>query len=120
MPEKNNKYLDPSTSSRSLLNEAKALLERNGPLSEAALMLEAAIQRGEVGEGGFETWVLLGETWNMDEREELGMRALIEGAKRAKAAGSYAGMLVSYGFVSHTNIISLTLKSLVAYYIIHQ
>lgn len=62
-------------------------------------MLEAAIQRGELGEGGFETWVLLGETWNMDEREESGMRALIEGAKRAKEAGSYAGMLVSHGLV---------------------
>jgi len=58
-------------------------------------MLEAAIQRGELGEGGYDAWVLLGETRNMDEREELGMRALMEGVKRAEAAGSPSGMLVS-------------------------
>lgn len=93
-PEPNNKYLDPS-SSRSLLGEAKALLENNGSLSEAALMLEAAIQQGELGEGGYETWVLLGETRNMDEREEAGMRALLQGVRKAEEGGTPgAGMLV--------------------------
>lgn len=94
--EPNNKYLDPSSSTRSPLAEAKALLDQNGSLSEAALLLEAAVQKGELGEGGYETWILLGETRNMDEREEAGMRALVEGVKRAEAAGAAgAGQLVS-------------------------
>jgi len=60
------------------------------------LLLEAAIQQGELGEGGYEAWVLLGETKNMDEREDAGMRALAEGVKRADAAGTPGpGMLVS-------------------------
>lgn len=92
--EKNNKCIDPTTS-RSLLDDAKALLDQNGSLSEAALMLEAAIQQGELGEGGYETWILLGETRNMDEREDAGMRALLEGVKRAEAnGGAGSGMLV--------------------------
>jgi len=62
-------------------------------------MLEAAIQRGELGEGGFETWILLGETRNMDEREEAGMRALLEGVRIAEQAGAPGdGMLVSRSF----------------------
>lgn len=89
--------MDPSpSSSRSLLDEAKLLLDNNGSLSEAALMLEAAIQKGELGEGGYEAWILLGETRNMDEREEAGMRALLQGVKKAEEAGAGgAGMLVS-------------------------
>ena len=72
------------------------MLDQNGSLSEAALLLEAAIQKGELGDGGYETWILLGETRNMDEREELGMRALVEGVKRAEEAGAAgAGLLVS-------------------------
>ena len=87
--------MDPS-SSRSLLSDAKALLNQNGSLSEAALMLEAAIQQGEVGEGGYETWILLGETRNMDEREEAGMRALLHGVKIAEESEAPGtGMLVS-------------------------
>jgi peroxin-5 len=78
-----------------LLSDAKALLDQNGSLSEAALLLEAAIQKGELGDGGYEAWILLGETRNMDEREGLGMRALAEGVKRAEQAGaSGVGMLV--------------------------
>lgn len=93
--EQNNPFLQPSTSIRSPLSEAKALLERNGSLSEAALLLEAAIQTGELGERGYETWILLGETRSMDEREEQGIRALMEGVRRAEAAGADgAGMLV--------------------------
>lgn len=93
--EPNNKYLDKSSLNRSPLSEAKAFLEQGGSLSEAALLLEAAIQQGELGEGGYEAWILLGETRNMDEREELGLRALTEGVRRSDAAnGNGAGMLV--------------------------
>lgn len=93
--EQNNPFLKPSTSVRSPLNEAKALLERNGSLSEAALLLEAAIQTSELGDRGYEAWILLGETRNMDEREEQGIRALMEGVRRAEAAGANGeGMLV--------------------------
>lgn len=95
--EPDNKYLDPSTSTRSHLSEAKALLEQNGSLSEAALLFEAAIQKGDLGEGGYEAWILLGETRNMDEREEAGMKALMEGVKRAAEAGATGeGMLVRH------------------------
>ena len=84
-------------SSGSALEEAKRMLENNGSLTEAALLLEAAIQKGELGEGGYEAWILLGETRSMDEREEAGMRALTEGVRRAEEAGGKgAGMLVSH------------------------
>ncbi|CAA7261729.1 unnamed protein product [Cyclocybe aegerita] len=99
--ERNNNFLDPSPS-RSLLNEAKALLEQNGSLSEAALMLEAAIQRGELGEGSYEAWILLGETRNMDEREEAGMRALLQGVKRAEESGTPGPGMLSLA-ISFTN-----------------
>jgi peroxin-5 len=80
-----------------MLDHAKALLDQGGSLSEAALFLEAAIQKGELGEGGYEAWILLGETRNMDEREVAGMKALAEGVKRATEAGAAgAGMLVSH------------------------
>lgn len=81
---------------QSALALAKKLLEANGPLTEAALLLEAAVQRGDLGEGGYEAWVLLGETRSMDEREDAAMRALAEGVRLAEAAGSSAGFLVSY------------------------
>lgn len=82
--------------SGSSLEEAKKLLENNGSLTEAALLLEAAIQKDDLGEGGYEAWILLGETRSMDEREEAGMRALTEGVRRAEEAGGQgAGMLVS-------------------------
>ena len=72
------------------------MLENNGSLTEVALLLEAAIQKGELGEGGYEAWILLGETRSMDEREEAGMRALMEGVRRAEqVSGNGAGMLVS-------------------------
>lgn len=90
-----NKHLDPSTSAGSPLADAKALLERGGSLSEAALLLEAAIQKGDLGEGGYEAWILLGETRNMDEHEEPGMRALLEGVRIAELAGTPGpGMMV--------------------------
>jgi peroxin-5 len=82
-----------------LLAEAKSLLHENGSLSEAALLLEAAIQKGELGEGGYETWILLGETRNMDEREDAGIKALTEGVRRAQEAGvTGPGMMVCLPF----------------------
>lgn len=78
------------------MNEAKTLLDQGGSLTEVALLLEAAIQKGELGKGGYEAWILLGEVRSMDEREEAGMRALAEGVKRAEAAGAAGeGMLVT-------------------------
>ena len=60
------------------------------------MKLEAAIQRNDLGEGGYEAWILLGETRSMDEREEAGMRALTEGVRLSEAASAAgAGMLVS-------------------------
>lgn len=88
-----------------MLSIAKALLNQNGSLSEAALLLEAAIQKGELGEGGYETWILLGETRNMDEREEAGIKALTEGVRLAQEAGAAgAGMLASLLHVFFTKI----------------
>ncbi|KAI0696708.1 hypothetical protein BC835DRAFT_1414101 [Cytidiella melzeri] len=100
--ETENKYLDPSSSSRSYLVDAKALLEQGGSLTEVALMLEAAIQKGDLGQGGWETWVLLGEVRSMDEREEAGMRALTQGVKRAEMVGSAGEGMLSLA-ISFTN-----------------
>ncbi|KAJ7188062.1 hypothetical protein C8R46DRAFT_1053535 [Mycena filopes] len=100
--EQNNKHVGPEAPARSHLAEAKALLEQNGSLSEAALLLEAAIQKGELGEGGYESWILLGETRNMDEREDAGMRALTEGVKLAEAAGAPGVGMLSLA-ISYTN-----------------
>ncbi|KAJ7496031.1 hypothetical protein B0H11DRAFT_2155850 [Mycena galericulata] len=100
--EQNNKYLGSDSPSRSHLAEAKALLEQNGSLSEAALLLEAAVQKGELGEGGYEAWILLGETRSMDEREDAGMRALAEGVKRGEAAGAPGVGMLSLA-ISYTN-----------------
>jgi peroxin-5 len=95
--EEDNKYLDPSSSAQSPLALAKQMLEENASLSEVALLLEAAIQTGELGEGGYEAWILLGETRNMDEREEAGMKALTEGVRIAEKAGAAGvGMLVCH------------------------
>ncbi|KAG6845314.1 hypothetical protein H0H87_011164, partial [Tephrocybe sp. NHM501043] len=113
MTEQNNKYMEP-TITRSLLDDAKALLEQNGSLSEAGLLLEAAIQKGQLGEGGYEAWILLGETRVMDEREDAGMRSLMQGVKRAEEAhAAGAGMLSlaisftneSYDRASHTMLL---------------
>jgi peroxin-5 len=117
--EKSNKYMDPS-SSRSLLTDAKVLLDNNGSLSEAALMLEAAIQQEELGEGGYESWVLLGETRNMDEREEAGMRALLQGVKRAEELGTPgAGMLVSLAEINFTSNLISSRASLPSLWLYH-
>ncbi|KAH8990526.1 peroxisome targeting signal receptor [Lactarius akahatsu] len=96
--EQNNKYLDPSSSTQSPLALAKQMLEHNASLSEVALLLEAAIQKGELGEGGYEAWILLGETRNMDEREEAGMKALTEGVRSCRRSGCrrYGDAPISY------------------------
>ena len=96
--ESENKYMNPSTSSASFLKDAKALLSTGGSLTEVGLMLEAAIQKGDLGEGGYEAWLLLGDVRSMDEREEQGMRALTEAVRLAEAAGpghNAEGKLVS-------------------------
>ncbi|KAK2464215.1 hypothetical protein APHAL10511_003672 [Amanita phalloides] len=101
--EKANKFLDISASSSgSLLKDAKMLLESNGSLSEAALMLEAAIQKADLGEGGYEAWILLGDVRTMDEREEAGMRAMMQGVKLAEAAGKPGPGMLSLA-ISFTN-----------------
>ncbi|KAG6335580.1 hypothetical protein ID866_3520 [Astraeus odoratus] len=111
--EKDNKYLNHSSSGPSLLSEAKSLLEQNGSLSEAALLLEAAIQKGESGEGGYEAWILLGETRSMDEMEEHAMRALTTGVRHAETTSADgAGMLslaISYTNESYDRACYLTL-----------
>lgn len=89
-----------------LLERAKALLAQNGSLSEAARLIEAAIQKGDLGAGGFEAWILLGETRSMDEREDAAMRALREGVRIAEEAGGKGeGMVVSFVHSSRRGII---------------
>ena len=93
--EENNKYLDLPSSTQSPLALAKQMLKQNASLSEVALLLEAAIQKGKLGEGGYEAWILLGETCNMDKCKEAGMKALTERVHLAEAAGAGSvGMLV--------------------------
>jgi hypothetical protein len=89
-------------------------------LSEVALMLEAAIQKGDLGEGGYDAWILLGEIRNMDEREDLGLRALAEGVKRAEAAGSHGpGIIVCY-FLPMLNSILYSLLLSVYGHVLHE
>ena len=101
IPEPNNPYLGEHISN---LTRAKRVLDENGSLTNAALLLEAAIQQGELGEGGYETWILLGETRSMDEREDVAMQALSEGVRRARETGSVDGMLVSEGLILRSAI----------------
>lgn len=84
------------------LARAKELLASNGSLTQAALLFEAAIQKGDLGEGGYEAWILLGETHSMDEREESAIRALAAGVSIAEAAGDEAAGRVSLA-ISYTN-----------------
>ncbi|KAG8873420.1 Peroxisomal membrane signal receptor PTS1 [Tulasnella sp. 331] len=98
----NNQYL--GLPGPTLLERAKESLANNGSLSEAALMLEASIQKGELGEGGYEVWILLGETRSMDEREDIGLLALRQGVKFAKQASQVGpGMLARSLAISYTN-----------------
>ncbi|EMD37559.1 hypothetical protein CERSUDRAFT_50067 [Gelatoporia subvermispora B] len=99
--EENNPHM-VAHSKRASLQDAKDLLARNGSLTEAALLLEACIQQGDLGEGGYEAWILLGETRSMDEREEQGMRALQEGVKIAEQAGARGEGMLPLA-ISYTN-----------------
>ena len=73
-------------------------------LSEVAHMFEAAIQEGDLGEGGHEAWILLGEVRSMDEREDLGLAAFREGVQIAKENGGEGGvgLLVCIRLLSFT------------------
>jgi peroxin-5 len=94
---------NPFASHPSPLSLAKDLLASNGSLTEAALLLESAIQQGDLGNGGYEAWILLGETWSMDEREANAIRALREGVKIAEGVkGSEGEGMVSLA-VAYTN-----------------
>ncbi|KAF8520334.1 peroxisome targeting signal receptor [Hysterangium stoloniferum] len=84
------------------LTRAKQLLNENGSLTDAALLIEAAIQQGDLGEGGYEAWILLGETRSMDERENAGMQALTEGVRIAREAGVTGPGMLSLA-ISYTN-----------------
>jgi len=84
------------------LARAKQLLDENGSLTDAALLIEAAIQQGDLGEGGYEAWILLGETRSMDERENAGMQALTEGVRIAQEAGVRGLGMLSLA-ISYTN-----------------
>ena len=82
-------------------------------------MIEAAIQKNDLGEGGYEAWLLLGEVRSMDEREEQSMRALTEGVKRAEMAGvPGAGMMVS-SFMSLTFARNLTVLAVIGH-LVHE
>ncbi|GJJ06241.1 hypothetical protein Clacol_000432 [Clathrus columnatus] len=97
--EADNPFMDQPISH---LTQAKQLLERNGSLTEVALLLEAAIQKGELGQGDYEAWVLLGEVRSMDEREDQAMRALTEGVRRSQESGQSGEGMISLA-ISYTN-----------------
>lgn len=85
------------------LQAAKDFLNSGGSLSEVALMLEAAIQQKDLGEGGYEAWILLGEVRSMDEREEPAMLALREGVRIATENGGAGGVGMLSLAISYTN-----------------
>ncbi|KAF8316391.1 TPR-like protein [Clavulina sp. PMI_390] len=84
--EAGNPYMEAPTGA--LLARAKELLETNGSLDEAALLCEASIQKNEMGEGGYEAWLLLGRARSMDEREAQALRALRAATEIAQKAGN--------------------------------
>ncbi|KAG8809861.1 Peroxisomal membrane signal receptor PTS1 [Serendipita sp. 399] len=100
--ESENKYIQEPEASVSL-EAAKTLLKEGGSLSDVALLLEAAIQQKDLGEGGYEAWILLGEVRSMDEREEQGMLALREGVKIAQEQGGAGGVGLLSLAISYTN-----------------
>ncbi|KAF9506187.1 hypothetical protein BS47DRAFT_1385656 [Hydnum rufescens UP504] len=99
--EQNNPYLHEGAPS-SLLDSAKKLMASNGSLDEAALLIEASIQKGEFGEGGYEAWLLLGRARSMDERETQALRALREGTRIAELNGAPGAGLLDLA-ISYTN-----------------
>lgn len=90
LAEENNPYINDTSTSLSKVIEMLATGQVS--LSEVAQMLEAVIQKGDLGEGGHEAWILLGEVCGMDEREDLGLAALREGVQIAKEDGGAGGV----------------------------
>ncbi|CAE6448545.1 unnamed protein product, partial [Rhizoctonia solani] len=108
-----NPHLKEEGDPRSFLDAAKAILAHpsgTGSLREAALLLEAAIQKGQLGEGGYESWVLLGEVRGMDEREAEGLIALREGVNRGAPPEALLSLAISYTNESYTRASQHTLR----------
>ncbi|KAI5449872.1 Peroxisomal membrane signal receptor PTS1 [Naganishia albida] len=92
---------NPHTNNHQSLKQALHILSTGGSLTEAALLLEAALASGtaaaqasQLSESGGQTllaggeaavWTLLGQTQAMDEKETSAVRALEEGRKRFEA-----------------------------------
>ena len=111
LAEENNPYInDPDTS---LSKAIEMLAGGQVSLSVVARMFEAAIQKGDLGEGGHEAWILLGEVRGMDEREDLGLAALREGVQIAKENGGAGGvgLLVCILSVSTTVITEIIVSA---------
>jgi hypothetical protein len=62
-----------------------ALLASGGSLTEAARLLEAALQCGDAGAGGYEAWLRLGEARSVGGRERPAMQAPATGVAVAAA-----------------------------------
>ncbi|KAH7338910.1 hypothetical protein B0J17DRAFT_659029 [Rhizoctonia solani] len=108
-----NSHLKEEGDPRSLLDAAKAILAHpsgTGSLREAGLLLEAAIQKGQLGEGGYESWVLLGEVRGMDEREAEGLIALREGVNRGAPPEALLSLAISYTNESYNRAAQHTLR----------
>ncbi|KAJ1302725.1 hypothetical protein OPQ81_003039 [Rhizoctonia solani] len=108
-----NPHLKEEGDPRSLLDAAKAILAHPsgiGSLREAGLLLEAAIQKGQLGEGGYESWVLLGEVRGMDEREAEGLIALREGVNRGAPPEALLSLAISYTNESYNRAAQHTLR----------
>ncbi|CAE7077572.1 unnamed protein product, partial [Rhizoctonia solani] len=108
-----NPHLKEGSDSRSLLDAAKEILAHpsgTGSLREAGLLLEAAIQKGQLGEGGYESWVLLGEVRGMDEREAEGLIALREGVNRGAPPEALLSLAISYTNESYNRAAQHTLR----------
>lgn len=110
LAEKNNQYVNkPNTS----LSKAKEMLASGQvSLSEVARMFEAAIQEGDLGEGGYEAWILLGEVRSMDEREGPGLAAFREGVQIAKENGGAGGVGLLVCIIFLSSLLSLRPSSL--------
>ncbi|KAF8602358.1 TPR-like protein [Ceratobasidium sp. AG-I] len=112
-----NPHVREGGDARSFLDAAKEILARpggTGSLREAGLLLEAAIQKGELGQGGYEAWVLLGEVRGMDERESEGLVALREGVNRGAPPEALLSLAISYTNESYNRAAQHTLRRYLA------
>ncbi|KAG9097377.1 Peroxisomal membrane signal receptor PTS1, partial [Ceratobasidium sp. UAMH 11750] len=115
--DESNPHLKEGGDSRSFLDAAKEILAHpsgTGSLREAGLLLEAAIQKGQLGEGGYEAWVLLGEVRGMDERESEGLVALREGVNRGAPPQALLSLAISYTNESYNRASQYTLRQYLA------